>query len=187
MIQVQSLTGMRPGEVVIMRGCDLDTSGQIWSYVPASHKTEHHGRRRIIYIGPRAQQIIKQFLKPDVSEYLFSPRDAMDEFQSKRRANRQTPMTPSQRRRRRKKNPLRSPSEHYTTQSYGYAILKACDKAGVPQWSPNQLRHNAATFLRKQYGIDVARVILGHSSPAVTEVYAELDRTKAIQVMAEVG
>ena len=54
-------------------------------------------------------------------------------------------------------------------------------------WHPNQLRHNAATFLRKQYGLDAARVILGHSSPVVTEVYAELDHAKAMQIMAEVG
>jgi hypothetical protein len=33
----------------------------------------------------------------------------------------------------------------------------------------------------------VARVILGHSTPAVTEAYAELDREKAFLVMAEVG
>jgi hypothetical protein len=32
-----------------------------------------------------------------------------------------------------------------------------------------------ATSLRKQYGLDAARAILGHSSPVVTEVYAELD------------
>ena len=43
MIELQQLTGMRPGEVTIMRGCDLDTSGKVWEYTPDSHKTEHHG------------------------------------------------------------------------------------------------------------------------------------------------
>jgi hypothetical protein len=33
----------------------------------------------------------------------------------------------------------------------------------------------------------MARVILGHSSPAVTETYAELDREKAINMMGLVG
>ena len=43
MIQLQRLTGMRPGEVVIMRTADIDTTGSVWHYLPASHKTEHHG------------------------------------------------------------------------------------------------------------------------------------------------
>jgi integrase len=49
------------------------------------------------------------------------------------------------------------------------------------------LRHSAATRLRREYGLDVARVILGHSSPVVTEIYAEVDREKALKVMAEAG
>ena len=61
----------------------------------------------------------------------------------------------------------------------GQAIARACKRAGVPRWHPHQLRHNAATWLRKEFGLDVARVILGHSSPVVTEVYAEMDREKA--------
>jgi hypothetical protein len=35
--------------------------------------------------------------------------------------------------------------------------------------------------------LDVARVVLGHSSTAVTEVYAEVDREKALSVMELVG
>ena len=55
------------------------------------------------------------------------------------------------------------------------------------RWSPNRLRHNAATFLRKEFGIKAARVVLGQSSSAVTEVFAELDLTKAADIMARVG
>ena len=54
MIQLQRLTGMRPGEVCRIRTIDLDTSGKVWSYLPESHKSEHHGRSRvIIFNGPR--------------------------------------------------------------------------------------------------------------------------------------
>ena len=34
---------------------------------------------------------------------------------------------------------------------------------------------------------DVARAVLGHSSPVVTEVYAELDGEKAIAAMERIG
>ena len=50
--------------------------------------------------------------------------------------------------------------------------------------------YNAATWLRKEYGLDVARVLLGHSSPVVTEVYAEIDRdevTRQRQLFDPVG
>ena len=187
MIQLQLRTAMRPGEATIMRTGDLNMTGRIWTYRPTSHKTEHHGRPRTIYLGPRAQQILKPFLKPDLNVYLFSPKSAIEERRRKQRAARRTPMAPSQARRRPKKYPKRAPGEHYTTQSYGRAIAAACDKAGVRCWSPNQLRHNAGTFLRKEFGIEVARIILGHSSAAVTEVYAELDHARAMEVMAQVG
>ncbi len=52
---------------------------------------------------------------------------------------------------------------------------------------PHQLRHNAATELRKEFGLEAARVILGHRSAAITEVYAEMDRQKAIDAMMKVG
>ena len=58
---------MRPGEVTSIRSCDLDSTGSIWVYRPASHKTQHHSRDRIIYLGPQAQQVIKPFLKSDLS------------------------------------------------------------------------------------------------------------------------
>jgi integrase len=63
------------------------------------------------------------------------------------------------------------PGEVYKTQAYGRAIVTACDKANVPRWHPHQLPHNAAIWLRKEFGLDVARVVLSHRSPSITEQY----------------
>jgi integrase len=73
MIRFQRLTGCRPGEVCILRPCDLDTSGEVWSYRPESHKTEHLGRERVIFIGPRAQDVLRPYLLRDKSGYCFVP------------------------------------------------------------------------------------------------------------------
>ena len=54
-------------------------------------------------------------------------------------------------------------------------------------WHPHQLRHNAATFLRKEFGLETARIILGHRSAAITEVYAEIDQQKAMEAIVRVG
>jgi hypothetical protein len=44
--------------------------------LPESHKTLHHGHRREIYLGPKAQEVVKPLLKPDLQAYLFSAQDA---------------------------------------------------------------------------------------------------------------
>jgi integrase len=54
-------------------------------------------------------------------------------------------------------------------------------------WHPHQLRHNAATKLRKEFGLDVAQVVLGHKTLAVTQVYAERNIESAAKVMLVVG
>jgi len=58
MVRFQRFTGARPGEVCQIRPIDVDRSGEVWTYRPESHKTEHHGRQRIIYVGPQAQEVL---------------------------------------------------------------------------------------------------------------------------------
>jgi integrase len=175
MVQLQRLAGMRPGEVVIMRPCDIDcTPGKAWIYRPDSHKTEHHGIRRAIFLGPQAQEVLKPFLERAPGAYLFSPREAVEGFLLRHG-------------RRVRHGKGRRPGDRYKVTSYDKAVTKACKRAGVPRWAPNQLRHTRATELRRDYGLDTARAVLGHASPAVTEVYAELDATKAAEVMGRIG
>lgn len=187
MIELQRLTGMRPGEVCQMRWCDIDRSGTTWIYRPMSHKTEHHGHVRQVYIGPQAQQILTSWGNRAPNDFLFSPRDELAERSVARRESRKTRIQPSQQKRTRKKQPQRAPRERYFTDSYGRAIARGCEKARIPHWQPNQLRHTAATKIRKKYGLDAASVILGHRGVAITQVYAERDEARAIEVVKSIG
>lgn len=187
MIDVQLWTGMRPGEVVIMRGCDLDmTDGAVWLYTPGTHKTEHHGYERPVWIGPRAQEVIRPFLKADLSDYLFSPADAEAELLAARRASRKTKVQPSQANRR-KADPKIKPGDCYTPDSYRKAIGRACRRAGIAHWHPHQLRHNCAGRLEEEFGIEVAQYVLGHSTPAMTRVYSRANQLLAKRAMAQSG
>lgn len=198
MIELQRLTGARPGEVFTMRGCDLAMVGQVWEYRPASHKTAHHGKSRTIFIGPAAQEVLRPFLRPDPTEPLFQPREADRERIAALRAARKSPVQPSQVDRS-KPNPRVKPGTTYTADSYRRAISRGVEKANdalkrkdpkadpIPCWHPHQLRHSAATALRREFGLDVARAVLGHSSPVVTEIYAEMDQAKAREAMERVG
>jgi integrase len=186
MVRVQRLTGMRPGEAARMRGCDLDTSGEVWAYRPARHKTSWRGKARVVLVGPKGQEALRPFLKPDPDAYLFSPREAHEEWLAARRSARKTRVQPSQACRR-KANPKRRPGEFYTRFTYAAAFARACRKAGVPHWHPNQLRHARATEVRGAYGLEAAQVVLGHARANVTEVYAERNLTLATRVVAETG
>jgi integrase len=217
MINLQLWSGCRPGEACVMRTIDINTQGSIWEYRPHSHKTQHQGKERIVYLGPHAQDILKPWLKTDLHAYLFSPREARDWHQAQRAANRKTPKQFRSQPYARKASPKRAPGQRYTNQAYCRAIARACELAfGMPDalrriskkldaaeqrrlaslaaewrkahcWHPNQLRHNAATRIRSEYGIEMTRILLGHASVATSEIYAEIDKQKAKDVTGKIG
>jgi integrase len=75
----------------------------------------------------------------------------------------------------------------YSKYGYARAILKACRESQVKPWTPLQLRHAAGTRFRRLFGVERARVLLGHSSAVTTEIYAEKDRQSAAEAMRSVG
>ena len=181
MIELQLLTGMRPDEVTIMRPCDIDQSGDVWVYVPEGHKMEHKGIEKTVPLGPKAQRILAPWLDRAATSYLFSPKEIHEAKLTRcRQRNGST-------NRKCNKLRLRQPRNHYDDETYCQAVGRACTRAGVPKWTPGQLRHNAGTELRRKYGLEAARLILGHRSATTTEIYAENDLTKALQIMKEVG
>lgn len=189
MIKLQLLSGARPGEICQIRPCDVNREGEVWRYVPASHKTAHHGKARVIFFGPRAQAVLAPFLDDRPAEsHCFSPREAERERLAALHEKRITPIgygnSPGTNR---KAKPAREPGEAYTTESYGRAIRRACQKAKVEAWSPNQLRHTRATDLREAFGIEAVSHVLGHAKPDMSLTYAKASEAKASEIMAEVG
>lgn len=210
MVRLQLLTSMRPGEVCSVRPCDLDRTNDVWEYRPASHKTEHHGRSRTIYLGPQAAAILAPYLFREPSTPCFSAEASREWFREQRSTARKTsPSCGNARGRKHDKNPKprrsRFPRTYFDTSSYGHAIALACKKAWpapeaiagdksklmawntANRWAPNQIRHTGATDIRKRFGIEAAQVILGHASAQVTQIYAERDAEKARDVIRQIG
>jgi integrase len=130
MIRLQLLTGMRPGEVCLLRPCDLTMQMDgIWVYRPASHKTEHHDRERRIHIGPEGQVVLRPFLDRPADAYCFSPQEADGWRRAQLRTKRKSKPTPSQMARKPTSNRRRKPGERFTTASYRRAIERACEMA----------------------------------------------------------
>jgi integrase len=206
MVHLQLVTGMRPGELCAMRGKDIDTTGTLWLYKPAQHKTQHHEHERTVYMGQRAKEIVSRYLKASIEACLFSPAEAeadRREKQHEARVNGGTPLScgnkPGTNRR---KEPKHKPGERYDVSAYRRAISRGADKADlwekggrvcgnderlIPRWHPHQLRHNAGTLLRKEYGLEAAQVVLGHKTLTVTQVYAEKNVEAAQKIMLKIG
>ncbi|MGB2820807.1 MAG: hypothetical protein WBF17_07495 [Phycisphaerae bacterium] len=65
------------------------------------------------------------------------------------------------------------------------------------RWQPHRPRHTYATPVRKEscppkhprrwIGLEAARIIPGHRSAAITEVYVEKDEQQGIDAASEVG
>ncbi|MGB2985457.1 MAG: site-specific integrase [Phycisphaerae bacterium] len=182
LIDLQLLTAARPGELVIMQAVDIDTSGRIWIYHVPTHKNTYRGQDRRIYIGPRGQEIIRPFMAArPVDAYVFSPAESVAERASKALTHRR----PNQ-----KLNPRltdRIIGDCYTTGSYRRAIKQACRKAGIPSWTPHRLRHAAATRLRREFGLEGAQLLLGHAKADVTQLYAETNEARALEIAKKIG
>lgn len=188
MIGLQRYTGMRPGEVVELRPCDITigTDG-LWSYRPARFKTEHHDdAERVVFIGPRGQDVLRPFLERDPDAYCFSPREAMEWRNAQRRTKRRSKVQPP-RLDRRKPAPRKQPGEKYTTATYRRAIRSACFAQKIPAWTPNMIRHTVGTIVRQRFGLEASQCTLGHRHAAVTQVYAQRNQRLAADVAKAIG
>lgn len=144
MMQIQYLTGMRPGEICGMRRDEIDMSREVWVYTPSRHKTEHHGKSRQILINSNAQRI----LLPSMSREVVFP---------------------------------------MLVASYRRAIARGCQQAGIPRFSPQQIRKAFAVKIRNAVDLEAAQVLLGHSSARTTEqFYAGSNIEAGMKIIEEI-
>ena len=172
MVRVHRFTGMRPCELCGLRWSLIDTSRTPWVYrvPPEINKNEWRGelgQPRVVCIGPKARAILERHRGGDVP---FSPVRAMAEYMEARRAARVTPVYGE-----RKEAAPHVPrvfGEQWTTDAYTKTIRAACRKAGITPWGSNRLRHAFGTEVRRAFGLEAARAVLGHTNGGcITDVY----------------
>ena len=74
LIETLRLTGARLSEACSMRTADIEQTGPTWVYRPRWHKNSRRGMPREIQIGPRAQALLRAWLRLDAPEaFIFSP------------------------------------------------------------------------------------------------------------------
>ena len=162
MVAVHRLTRMRPDEMCAMR----------WIYRPRHHKNEWRGQCRVILIGPKARAILDRHR---ATEYPFSPVAATYERIMELRKSRTSPFYPCRDENYSRADPhaTRKPRERWTTGGYTKTIQAACRRACIDPWSANRLRHVFATEVRRRFGLEACRAVLGHSMGArITDRYS---------------
>lgn len=203
MVRVQLLTAMRSQEIRLLKPGSIKD----WVYFPERHKTQHHGKIRAIPIGPEARKILKPYLMRDKNQYCFSPTETAEQTRRRRTLERKTPLScgnkvgsvPKV------KKPKRTSGDHYRRDTYAQAIKRAAKKAfPIPKklkgkkldefkrqyhWSPNQLRHLAATQMFTELGGDAksaeaVQMILGHESIKTTKIYIDKSALQSETVRA---
>ena len=168
MVRLQMATGMRPGEVCKLRPCDLERPWksieglEFWLYRIAQLKNTWRGHRREIPLGPDAQEILAKYLERDPESCCFSPKESYNESG--------------------KGHPRLN--DQWRPKAYSEHVKRACKKAGVEHWFPNQLRHFVGTLLQTELSQEDARCVLGHSTASTTARYAEL-LERAARAMAK--
>lgn len=207
MCQVQWWSGMRPGEVVQMRGEDIQMGGRVTG-LKTRAPISHAGEPRSVQ-WPQKPLSSASFLgsaetaSPPI--WIYTPPHHKTEHHGKSRSIYLGPhcqeilMGGSAHAVEHAISSIRSVvgavgttvlrpgylflsrlKKPYTVNGYGQQIKKGCVKAGVEPWGPNRLRHSAATRIEREADIETARILLGHSKATTTEIYIERDRDAAM-------
>jgi integrase len=168
MLLIIRYTGARPGEVRLMRPCDIDcTDSQAWVFSLKNHKTRRHGLHRNVVIGPDAQAILLRYMVRMGNAYCFPAR-----------SNNHGDVGPC-----------------YDSGSFAKVITRAVtaynkEHPKTPiSFHANQLRHTFATSVCLERGLEVTRCALGHSTTQMTKRYArqalEADQLKSAKLAVQ--
>lgn len=155
-------TACRPSEACRLRMCDVhDRDRGTWRYRPPMHKTAHRGQFRDVPIGPQARAILETHAVGRADdEYVFDPRRSLariatggDIIKMRRKASSRV-------------------GTMFTAAVLRVAIQRAAEAAGVPAWTPYQLRYLRLREIRRDYGPEAARATAGHTRDTMTAHYA---------------
>ncbi len=74
-----------------------------------------------------------------------------------------------------------------TRNTFGKLITDACERAGIPKFTPHWLRPTVATRIRATHGIGDAQGLLGHAKPDMTARYSADPEARVIALMKKIG
>lgn len=190
MIDIQELTGCRPGELLALTPAVIDRTKKVWVARLDRHKTEHHGHERRIYIGPRSQAILARYLLCPPDQRVFPmqrtsyaraiSRGCEIAFEMPERLRR-----PGKSKTPRKRGDPKPPT--LTSEQLEAIRLQASAWRRKHCWSPHWLRHTAASRIKAEFDAETAQAMLGHEKIDMTEHYSGQSHDRAIRAAERIG
>lgn len=180
MVRLHRVTGMRPCELCAMSWADIDVTRKPWVYrVPQTANKNawrgDFGVPRVVCLGPRAREILSRHVataQTSRESAIFSPQVAMMEYVTRRREERVTPYYGAKKGTENAPHVPRKLGDRWTTDAYTKTIRAACERANITPWGANRLRHAFGTDVRRQFGLESAKAVLGHTDGGcITDVY----------------
>jgi integrase len=175
LLRIQACTGMRPGELLRLRWADIvknpghgEPDGWWLYYVDGGGKTAHHDHFARYMLPPGTHEILADYPASPLS-WIFSPAAAMADRRAHRPSSRVSKVTPSQAARDRAAK--RNYAERWGVNEYRRHVERACKIAGIPRFTPHEVRHGIATWMVENYGIHAAAVALNHRNISTTQAY----------------
>jgi integrase len=199
-LRLLTLTGARPSELLGLRcgeivqggtlhalsgvAIDLDKH-KVWATVFTEHKTASRGYDRVLFFGPKCQAILSPLIAGRAAgDHVFRPVEGTAQAVAKNKSKRvgygsYKPLKGSKAK--------RKPGPRYHRTVLLNAVKRACAAAGIPTWTPYQIRHQVGVSVQQKYGREASRVYLGHLVGGATEGYAGADLELAARVASEIG
>lgn len=178
MLRVQLLTGARPGEVCRMRAGEVSQDPGQPVLLPGTGRTVAALRCGDTVVWVYAPGSHKTAWRGKAKVIVVGPKAQaiLSVFLPGRKP--QDLVFP----------PKPGSTRPYRSSSYATAVQRACSEAGCPPWTPNQLRHLAATEIAERTDIHTAAAVLGHApGSGATGIYVEQAVKRAADAAARFG
>jgi integrase len=108
----------------------------------------------------------------------------MAERRKRLREARQTP--PTKQMRDRDATAVRAYADRWSASEYRQHVERACARAGVPRFTPHEVRHAAITFAANHVGLTAAAAAANHTRTSTTSGYVHKRADEALAVAAAV-
>lgn len=178
LMELQLLSGARPGELLMLTGEMIDRTSAVWVATLVDHKTAHHGKSRKLFFPAAALPILAKYLDASPRSRLF-PMTRCAYCRGITRGCEAAFGMPDE---------LRRPKKGKLTPQELAAVRESAAKWRKAHcWSPHWLRHCFITSIRERFGIEAAQVLAGHSSADMTAIYSTKMDAVALNVAAQLG
>ncbi len=178
LMELQLLSGARPGELLLLTGEMIDRTSAVWVATIVDHKTAHHGKTRKLFFPATALPILEKYIKAAPKGRLFRVTRCAY-CRAITRACEIVHAMPDE---------LRKPKvKDLTPQQLATVRGNAAKWRRANCWSPHWLRHCFITSIRERFGIEAAQVLAGHSSADMTAIYSTKMDAVALRVAGQLG